>query len=212
MRNKSLIPLLFSRAEGNQRALSLIEVVISTVILGLMTSSIITSIVFTSRTARVNSNAFAAKNIAQGYFERMAVDNFTSVTKQYYPDVNYDSNPPVYLDQGLGITCKVTIDIKGFGTVTQASANSITDANAKWNWNEWKNDTLYITAGRDLGEFVQIDSNTSQTLILQKKFFRIPDTTTEYMINNGKTVMIITEWKYIDKTYTQSVESLVVKR
>ncbi|MDX1649992.1 MAG: carboxymuconolactone decarboxylase family protein, partial [Myxococcota bacterium] len=37
---------------------------------------IISSIIFSSRGARLNTNAIAAKNIAQGFFEQMAADEF----------------------------------------------------------------------------------------------------------------------------------------
>ena len=80
--------------KAHTRGFSLIEVMIAIAILAIMIFSMISSMVFSARATRFNTNSIAAKNVAQGYFERMAIDTFANVGSAQYPDVDYDSNPP----------------------------------------------------------------------------------------------------------------------
>ncbi|HNY27766.1 MAG TPA: hypothetical protein PKH31_10330, partial [Candidatus Sumerlaeota bacterium] len=61
----------------------------------LMSGSVISAFIFASRLTRLSSNAIAAKNIAQGFFEKMAIDEFKNVGPTNYPDIAYSSNPPL---------------------------------------------------------------------------------------------------------------------
>jgi len=49
--------------------------------------------------SRVVSNEIAAKNIAQSYFERMAIDDFSQVTPANYPLVTLASTQPLVKEQ-----------------------------------------------------------------------------------------------------------------
>lgn len=223
-----------SRATArSRRGVTLIEIVISMVLLTLLAVTIISSVIFTSRGARLNTNAIAAKNIAQGYFERMAGDEFSNVcppddgavyepnvegpggpddrvASAGYIDIPVDADDPVWLDRALEIPCAVTFEFKGFGIATGGTTGALTDSRAEWEADEWAGDTLYLVDGSGAGQFADIASNTDDTLTLDGAFSVAPDTTTRYMINNGKTVEITTTWFYQGEAFTQTIESLII--
>jgi type II secretory pathway pseudopilin PulG len=189
---------------------TLVEVMLATLFLAILTVGMLTGITFASRTTRLNGNAMAAKNIAQGYFEAMAIDDFADVGPANYPDIDYNSNPPVWLDEALNIRCRVQFKFKGFGTLENATASNLTDTNMQWEPNEWAGDVVCLVSGQGAGQFVTIDSNTLNTLHLLENLDVVPNNGTKYMINNGKTVEITTTWQYMGKEYSQTIESLVV--
>jgi len=199
-----------SRLAKSRYGLSLLEVIISITLLVLISVSIITSLMFSYRITRVNTNAIAAKNIAQGFFEKMAIDTFANVGPQHYPNIDYDNVPPVWLDEAIGIPCRADFAFKGFGTAEGGSLTSFIDNDAGWETNEWAGDTLYLVVGKGLGHFAPIISNSASTLHIGDTLAVSPDTTTKYMINNGKTVEITTTWEYCGKSYAQTIESLIV--
>lgn len=199
-----------SRSLKLRYGFSLLEVVISLTLLVLISVSIITSLMYSYRITRINTNAIAAKNIAQGFFEKMAIDTFANVDPQYYPNINYDNDPPVWLDEAMNMSCRVEFAFKGFGTTEGGSLTSLIDNDTNWETNEWAGDTVYLVAGPGIGQFVPIISNSVNTLHLGDTLATSPDTTTKYMINNGKTVEITTTWEYYGKSYSQTIESLVV--
>lgn len=198
----------------------LLEVVVSILLVALLSVTVISSITFTSRGARLNTNAIAAKNIAQGFFERMAADDFGNVTPPTggifhptnggYPNIDFSSVPPIWLDRALDIRCRVDIAFKGFGIASSGSTGSLTDSTQSWETDEWAGDTLYLVDGTGAGQFAQIASNTSTALTLASNLSVAPGSTTKYMINNGKTVEITTTWFFQGTSYTETIESLII--
>jgi len=179
-------------------------------LLVLISVSIITSLTYSYRITRINTNAIAAKNIAQGFFEKMAIDTFANVGSQHYPNIAYDNDPPVWLDEAMNMSCRVEFAFKGFGTTEGGSLSSLIDNDTNWETNEWAGDTVYLVEGKGIGNFAPIISNSINTLHLGDTLAVSPDTTTKYMINNGKTVEITTTWEYYGKSYSQTIESLIV--
>ncbi len=59
------------RPRVRSRGMALVETLIASVILSIVTTSVISSLIFASRSSRITTNAVMAKNLAQGYFERM---------------------------------------------------------------------------------------------------------------------------------------------
>ena len=202
--------MYFSRLLKPRYGFSLLEVIISMTLLVLISVSIITSLMFSYRITRVNTNAIASKNIAQGFFEKMAIDTFANVDPQYYPNIAYDNDPPVWLDEAMNMSCRVEFAFKGFGTTEGGSLSSLIDNDTNWETNEWAGDTVYLVGGKGIGYFAPIISNSVNTIHLGDTLDVSPDTTTKYMINNGKTVEITTTWEYYGKSYSQTIESLVV--
>ena len=179
-------------------------------LLVLIAVSIITSLTYSYRITRINTNAIAAKNIAQGFFEKMAIDTFANVGPEHYPNIDYDNEPPVWLDEAMNMSCRIEFAFKGFGTAEAGSLTSLTDNDTNWETNEWAGDTLYLVEGKGSGHFVPIASNSVNTLQLGEALAVSPDTTTKYMINHGKTIEITTTWEYYGKSYSQTIESLIV--
>ncbi|NQU45255.1 hypothetical protein HQ520_18385, partial [bacterium] len=123
------------------------------------------------------------------------------------------SDPPVWLDQALDIRCKVEFVFKGFGTLTQGDANSLTDSSATWSTEdsgEWAGDVVYLVSGPGAGQFAEIASNSATALQLSTALVYPPAAGTKYMVNHGKTVEITTTWEYMGKEYFQTIESLVI--
>ena len=193
-----------------QRGFTLVEILVAGVILALFTVTMVGMIAFSSKATRLNTNSVTAKNIAQGYFERMAIDTFANVNSANYPSVTSSSNPPVYLDQAMDIRCAVAIDFKGFGTASGGGNSSLSDSSQSWEVNEWANDSLFIVGGKGAGQTLTIISNTADTITVNSNWVENPDATSKYMINNGKTVEITTTWQYQGQSYSRTIESLVV--
>lgn len=211
-------------ARRNHRGVTLVEIVISMLMLALLSITVISSVIFSSRGARLNTNALAAKNIAQGWFERMAADDFGNVTPPDntasggiwnptgagYEDIPTTSATPVWLDRALGIPCAVDFAFKGFGIASGGGSSSLTDSSVSWETDEWEGDTLYLIDGTGSGQHAEITSNSATSLSIDGTFTVPPDNTTKYLINNGKTVEITTTWFYQGEPFTQTVESLII--
>jgi prepilin-type N-terminal cleavage/methylation domain-containing protein len=200
-----------SRTSRERRGFSLVEVLVAMALLLLVSGSVISAFVFASRLSRLSSNAIAAKNIAQGYFEKMAIDEFKNVGPTNYPNIEYDSVPPLWLDRAADIRCKVEFKFSGFGTIENGSANNITDAKALWENDEWVGDTLCIVSGPGMGQTATITGNTPNT-IHHTAFDIAPKKGAKYLINYGKTVQVTTTWQYMGKEYSQTIRSLIVNR
>lgn len=203
-------PMFPLRRRQPERGLSLLEAMIAGAILAFVSVTTISGMIYSSRASRLNTNSIAAKNIAQGFFERMAIDRFNNVGPNAYPNIAYNDPNPVYLDESMGIRCRVDFAFKGFGLAESGSATSLRDDDANWETDEWAGDTVYLVDGYGAGQFALIRSNTSNQLNFDSSILFPPDSTTKYMVNNGKTVEITTTWQYMGKTYTSTIESLVI--
>ncbi len=202
------------------KAFTLIEVIIASVIFAFVAFGVIGSLIFSSRTTHINSNAVLAKNIAQSYFERINIDVFENVGPQRtltdgtivgYNSIPFSDPNPVWLDQAKQINCAIDIEFTGFGRATSAGSSSITDSTASWASNEWSGKNVYLVDGLGAGKFRTIQSNTSTVLTLSGDPLQpSPGLNTAYMIGNGKTVRITTTWQYLGKMYSQRMESLVI--
>lgn len=199
----------------HKRGFTLIEVLIAAFLLSFVSGAVISSLVFSARCARLNTNAVMAKNIAQGYFERMRRDSIENVNSAHYPNADYDSVAPVWLDEGNGTRCKVTLVFKGAGTVTAATANRLEDSatSPTWESSEWTGHYVYIIEGPGNGQYFRILSNTGTALNIDGAFSRLPVAgATKFRIDNGVTVRVTTEWKYLGRTYSQTISSLAAEQ
>ena len=186
------------------------EVAIALPILAIVSLALVSAVVFASRLGRIVSNQIAAKNIAQSYFERMAIDDFADVTPQNYPSVTLTTSPPLYLDRLRNSKCSVDIVITGYGTAESGTANTIEDNEGNWTTNEWAGNTLFLVHGAGRGQRAPIIGNTANTLTVNGTFSPPPTAGTQYRINGGKTVRITTRWNYLGKEYREKIESLVI--
>ena len=186
------------------------EVAIALPILAIVSLALVSAVVFASRLGRIVSNQIAAKNIAQSYFERMAIDDFADVTPQNYPSVTLATSPPLYLDRLRNSKCAVDIVITGYGAAESGAANTIVDNEGNWTPNEWVGNTLLLVHGAGRGQRAQIIGNTANTVTVNGTFNPPPTAGTQYRINGGKTVRITTRWNYLGKEYRERIESLVI--
>ncbi len=193
-----------------QSGFSLLEIMIALPILALVSMALVSGTIFASRLSRIVCNQIAAKNIAQSYFEKMAIDDFEDVTAANYPSVTLASSPPLYLDSVRNTRCAVDIVITGYGRAESGTASSLTDTDASWETNEWTGNTVLLIGGRGRGQRAQITGNNNNTLTLNATLNPVPDATTWYAINGGKTVRITTRWSYLGKEYRARIESLVI--
>lgn len=210
----------FRSNHTSRRGFSLVEVLISTVVFSVMVTSMVSAMTFSARSTRLNTNAITAKNVAQSYFEMMAIDTFANINPPAdgtfspsnggYADIDFDSVPPVWLDEALGINCRVEFDFKGYGQLTGGSSSDLTHAGADWEPDEWAGDTVYLIDGAGSGQFARISGNTVDRLSLASPLSFAPGASTKYMINNGKTVEITTTWQFQGKEYSQTIESLII--
>lgn len=221
-----------SRTARNRKGFTLVESVIAVFILALISMAIISSLIFNNRMTRLNSNAILAKNIAQGYFEQMNIDNFNNVVpyqdlgggnSEGYADIAINDAEPVWLDRALDIRCQVLFRFKGFGVASGGTAHSLTesgltDANRydyvqrpPWEVDEWVGKQLYLVDGPGQGQVRPITANTNNTLTLGGDALNPqPGNGTKYMIGNGKTIEITTIWQYLGRNYSQTMSSLII--
>ncbi|MFW6303362.1 MAG: type IV pilus modification PilV family protein [Candidatus Sumerlaeota bacterium] len=201
-----------------QRAMTLLEVLIASTILVMVSVTVISSMTYSNKTTRLNTNAVMAKNIAQGYFEKMNIDFFKNVHPLHsdYTDITTDSANPVYLDETMDMRCAIDFEFKGFGEAESGSESSITDSVkipgiSAWETDEWVGHYLYLVEGPGMGQYAEITGNDADTLnVASGSFSPAPDTGTGYMIDNGKTVRITTSWNYMGKDYIATIGSLII--
>lgn len=199
------------RRKFRHRGFTLTEILIALAIIAYAIGGVIAGVVFSMRLTRLNTNAVIAKNITQSYFERMHSDIFANVNAVNYPNIEYNSMPPVWLDEALNIRCKVEFVFKGYGRAEAGTGSSLTDNDANWAVNEWAGARLYLVERNGVGQYRKIASNSPTMLVLEGAALQPrPTSGTAYMINNGKTVEIKTTWMYMGKEYTQSIRSLIV--
>lgn len=190
---------------------TLVELVVSTLMMLLLSVSILAAVTHSTQAARINANSIAAKNIAQGYLERMAIDDFANVGPDKYKTIDYTATPPVYLDRALGIKCKVEFFFDGFGTINNNSNSTIVDdAKPHWAKDQWVGDTVFIIDGPARGLFATIKSSGPNQLHLEPSLAVHPEKDSHYIINNGKRVRVTTTWAYRGRTYSQWVETMIV--
>ncbi|MCX7044476.1 MAG: prepilin-type N-terminal cleavage/methylation domain-containing protein [Candidatus Sumerlaeota bacterium] len=197
-----------------KRGFTLIEVAIAAAVLTLVSISLISSYIYSSRATRLNTNFILAKNLAHSYFEKMMIDKFADVNPSNYPNVDRaaSTSNTVYIDQALGIKASVTFVFKGFGRASGGGGSSLTQSDQTWVANEWKNNTLYIVDGLGRGAYRTIAGNSANSLTLGGAAIPSLNGTTRYMINNGKTIEITITWDYMKRAYSSSTRSLVVNR
>jgi len=192
------------------KGFSLVEVIIAIPILAIAMLVIVYSLLNASLVSKVVSNKIAAKNIAQGIIEKMILHGYDNVIPANYPDIEYDSPNPMYLDEVNQTKCRVIIRITGYGNAIAGSSSTLEDSGANWIINEWAGDTLFIIGGKGWGQITTISSNTEDTLVLDTPLVYAVDSTSQYLINGGKTIEVTTEWTYKGKLYQETVRSAII--
>lgn len=194
---------------SGRRAFTIVEVVIAMALLVILAFGTMASLMFASRASRINTNSIAAKNIAQGFFEQMAIADFGTLNSVSRPNISENDDPPVFLDEDMDIRCSVEFVFNGWGVLTAATRTALTDTRQNWAPNEWAGDYVFIVEGRGAGQYARVASNTANTLYLDGSLDVTPGTDSFYLMNNGITVEITTSWSYLGRRYSETIESLV---
>ena len=92
---------------SGRRSFTIVEVVIAMALLVILAFGTMASLMFASRASRINTNSIAAKNIAQGFFEQMAIADFGTLNSVSRPNISENDDPPVFLDEDMDIRCSV---------------------------------------------------------------------------------------------------------
>ena len=194
----------------SSRGLTLVEVLVASALLTVLSLAIISSVILAATMTQINKNATVARNIAQSYVEQMYADEFDDVIADNYPDINEDSETIIWIDQYQGIRCYIDFEFSGFGTIENSSKKNLTDAKAHWKHDQWAGDTVFLVEGEGAGQFGIIEFNTPNTLHLEESLEYRPRKGTKYMINSGKTVEFTVTWKYRGKEYGYSSDALII--
>ncbi|NUP89273.1 MAG: hypothetical protein HUU25_05565 [Candidatus Sumerlaeia bacterium] len=200
-----------------RRGISLVSTMVGIVLVAGLLITNAATLIYTARTSRIVSYRLAARNVAQGVYERMIADLYTNVTPANYPSVaSSEASAPV-LDSLNNLRAGLTIEIQGDQQVTSATASSITVTGANWEPNRWAGNVVCLTAGRGFGQRALITGNTPDTLNVsllgmgQPTFVITPDATTQFAINGGKMVRITASFQDRGRTYTETLTGLVVR-
>lgn len=215
------------------RGLTLVEIMVAVFLLSMLTLAVVGSTTFQTSMAHLNNNRMIAKNIAQGFIERMRADEFREVGPVGYGDGIYENRipgapgwPDVFIDENRNITCEVYFHFKGYGQATGGSTTTLVDGTSGtrdpdgvrpgvedgtvgWRTDEWAGSILCILMGPGAAQWVEIESNTADTLTFAEPLAFPVGPSSVYMINNGKTVNVITRWEYRGQEYTQQMQGIV---
>lgn len=190
-----------------------------------MSITFISAVVFTLRQTAANRQHTKAMSIATYYQNLVMASDYFKIgetgldsndfEQQFHFDEDgnriTESNPlivhadPDYPDESTAY--QVWFEFTGYGTVSAASANSITatfnSLQEEWEANEWIGNYLTVTTGRGRGQIMYITSNTGTSLTATGDltgtntgvtFARIPPVDSQFVINNAKTIRIYVTW------------------
>lgn len=197
----------------NNYGYTFVEILVAITLFAIVTVAFLPWFQQSGKMGKLMAQEVTAKNIAQGLLEKMLADRYENVTTANYPE----SGVTYYIDQIIGIVANVTITIEGDGMVSSAAAQTLTDDTASWETNEWTGSNVFIIDGTGRGQRAFIKSNTNQTLEITLDMSGmtdipwdiIPDTTSHYLINGGKTVTITVDWQYQGQSYAKRLIGLV---
>lgn len=184
------------------------------------------SVYYSFQTAWMNRNHLYAIQIVSYYEGKILASDFDKLgnpavvsgdyeydfkdTVDVKPDSAAETSVPVY-----------TVDFihMGWGGVASAT-NTTLVANFASNQDEWEPDVwkghfVCIAKGTGVGQIMRITGNTEDTLTVTREmdgsksteWATVPDSTSEYLIDNGKHVRIRVSWRNSNLTATKDAEA-----
>jgi Tfp pilus assembly protein PilE len=201
----------------SRRGLSLISLMIAIALLAILMLTNVATLIYSARTARINSYRLAARNVVQGVLEQMYAHPYDNVTQSNFPSIPLSNPNAELLDSVNDLRCDLTVEIEDERQATSASSNTLVCTGAGWESGRWDDDTVFITGGRGFGQRARILSSSADTLSIsllgfpgQTDWISTPDASSRFLINGGKTVRIMASFTFRDQIYTEMVEGLVV--
>jgi len=209
---------LFKKSKRRDQGLTLAEVMISLVIASVTTIAFMSSIIYLIAQSKQNKQQFEALQIASYYQSLTRAADFAKLgepglpTNSFEAQFNFRENSPLLVRSDpqftrQATTCRVYYQVTGWGRVSTASGTSINvttfpSTQSAWTPDEWSGSYISFVAGRGVGQIMRISGNTANQLNLTADlsgattapFTVTPDSTTDYFINNGKTVRVIVSW------------------
>lgn len=200
-----------------RKGLTLVEIMIALIIAAVASIAFMTSIVVMLHQTAENRRHALGVQMAEYYQSLALAASYHRIGTASVEDTDFEflfthtaDNPLEVLSDSShpdrSLAYRVWFEVTGFGEVSSASSSSLTaalPAGQQWNVNEWQNNYLTITQGRGRGQIMRIVSNTANTLSLtadltgantSQGFRIVPDDTSRFVINNGKTVRIAISW------------------
>ncbi|MBN1478301.1 hypothetical protein JXA47_16210 [Candidatus Sumerlaeota bacterium] len=190
---------------------------IAIALLAILMLTNVATLIYSARTARINSYRLAARNVVQGVLEQMYAVHYEDVTEANFPSIPLSNPGAEILDSVNDLRCDLSVEIEDERQATSANSNNIHCSTANWETNRWAGDTVFITGGRGFGQRARITSNNATTLQIsllgfpgQTEWITVPNATSTFLINGGKTVRIFASFTFRGQIYTEMVEGLVV--
>jgi hypothetical protein len=190
---------------------------IAIALLAILMLTNVATLIYSARTARINSYRMAARNVVQGVLEQMYAHPYDEVTQTNFPSIPLSDPNAEILDSINDLRCDLTVEIEGERQATSANSNNIHCTTANWETDRWAGDTVFITGGRGFGQRARIVSNNATTLQIsllgfpgQTEWITTPNATSTFLINGGKTVRVSASFTFRDRVYSEMVEGLVV--
>ncbi|GAB4314013.1 MAG: hypothetical protein Kow0059_05520 [Candidatus Sumerlaeia bacterium] len=215
-----------------RRAFSLIEVMVALVIFMVASVVFLTALIFGGRTSYLAAQEVAATNFAMNLIEQMrtrttganSLTNYNNLgnpaASQTDSFIGQHTRPIVPGEPG-GLVFTATVEFKGFGQVQSSTNNTlkavIPNGFPQWQPGEWVGSVVMLTDGKGSGQIAYITANTADTLTITRDlsgatslgWLSNPDSTTQFAINGGKTVVITVTWPFKGKTYSKRFETLL---
>ncbi|MDZ4133172.1 MAG: prepilin-type N-terminal cleavage/methylation domain-containing protein [Dethiobacteria bacterium] len=154
---------------SDHKGFSLIELLISMAILGLVLAALASLFTSTNR-------SYSSQNMVvtmQGN-TRAAVDFITRTMKGLSTTAGINETA---CTSSIAFT-----NTEDFGRPTGSSSTTLTDNTKNWTANGWQNFSVTITAGTGSGQTRTISSNTATQLSLSSSWTAVPDNTSDYRI------------------------------
>jgi len=101
---------------------------------------------------------------------------------EWYPVSDFIKNNPTL--KNLTTKAKKVIN-DDLGVVTSAKKDSLTDKSKKWNKDEYTGFPLWISRGKGEGQTRTVVNNTKNTLIINKPWKEVPNSTSQYVLSHN---------------------------
>jgi type II secretory pathway pseudopilin PulG len=206
---------------------SLLEVVVGSVVLLVLTLSFILTLVYANRAAAMAALQTSATHILDGEIERMRYD-YNRLNPSNYPDITTTSpaNLKKYLDFERKVPITLQYDIVSTFPVTSVSGNNITVGGVTANAlrgstfanNEWQGSCILIVSGKGYSQRAYVTGNAGNVLSVtadttgatQTSLTIQPNNTSVIQFNSGKVVTVRLAWAAFNRAFSEEVKSVVL--
>lgn len=211
-----------------RRGFSLLEVLVASVVLVVITLSFILSLVYAGRASALSALETSAAHLLQGRLEAIRADEFDSITPARYQDVLTSSPNPIFLDAEERVPVTITYDILSTFSVSSATNTSITVTgipvnrmrNGEFVADEFKGNVLTIVSGTGMTLSAWIKSNTATDFQVtgdltgqtSQDLELCPDSSSVVQLNHGKVVRVRLSWFMGNREYTREISTLVLPK